>query len=210
VKFRHFAGVLTAILLFSASYSARAENPMPPSGLQDTFPGCTWQEVKGTTLSIWSFACDAAHGGTRVIADNKLPGFRLKTAHGESTIAMRAFTKPADAPIVSILPAIRRASPGAHTATCTLVPFDNTDSKEFSKGASQFTFEPTGAAKRAWEKAEAEGGPADPPCGALGVYFDRSPLFWVLPDDKTTVVAVDMGSEVQIFDPSTLKRVTRR
>ena len=204
---RYVAAVLSAIVLILMSPLARAENPKPPAGLQETFKGCKWREVKGATLSIWSFACGAAQGGVHLAPDNRLPGFVLKSTGAESSLAVRAFAKSADAPIASILPAIRGASPGAHTATCKLVPFNDADSKTFSKGAPQFTLEPTGAAKIAWDKAEKEGGPADPPCGRLGIYFDRAPLFWVLPNDKTTVVAVDMGSEIQIFDPSTLKRV---
>ena len=143
---RYVAAVLSAIVLILMSPLARAENPKPPAGLQETFKGCKWREVKGATLSIWSFACGAAQGGVHLAPDNRLPGFVLKSTGAESSLAVRAFTKSADAPIASILPAIRGASPGAHTATCKLVPFNDADSETFSKGAPQFTLEPTGAA----------------------------------------------------------------
>jgi hypothetical protein len=204
------AGVGIILALLSLPSLAYAKNPVPPAGAQETFAGCTWREIKGASLSIWSFACGKTQDGAHLIADNKLPGFRLASTEPDTRIAIEAFAKPADAPIAAILPAIRAASPGVNTATCTLVPYDDAETKTFSHGAKQFMFEPTGAAKTAWDKAEKEGGPADPPCGALGIYFDRSPLFWVLPGDKTTVVAVDMGSEIQIFDPSTLKRISPR
>lgn len=192
---------------------AQAPTPKPPPGLLETFPGCRWGEVKGATLSIWSLACGPKAGDSRLVADDSLPGFVLQSSgpDGKSRkVAIRAFAKPADAPIASALPAIRAASPGAHTDTCALMPFDDADSRQFSRGAAVYTFEPTGAAKTAWDKAEAEGGPADAPCGDLGVYFDRTPLFWVLRGDPTTVVAVDMGSEIQIFDPATLAPVKRK
>lgn len=192
---------------------AQSPNPKPPAGLLETFPGCRWGEVKGATLSIWSLACGPKAGDTRLVADDRLPGFVLESngPDGKSRkVAIRAFAKAAAAPIESVLPAIRAASPGAHTDTCALIPFDDADSRQFSRGAAVYTFEPTGAAKTAWAKAEADGGPADAPCGDLGVYFDRAPLFWILRGDPATVVAVDMGSEIQIFDPTTLARVKQK
>ena len=87
------------------------------------------------------------------------------------------------------------------------MPLKDEDSQRFARGAATFTFEPTGAAKTAWDKAEKEGGEAPAPCGDLGVYFDRAPIFWVMRDDPTTVIAADMGSEIQIFDPTTLRRI---
>jgi hypothetical protein len=68
----------------------------------------------------------------------------------------------------------------------------------------------TGAAKAAWDKAEKEGGDAPAPCGDLGIYFDRAPIFWIMRDDPTTVIVADMGSEIQIFDPTTLRHLAPR
>lgn len=207
------AVAVATFFLAAPSGFTQAQNSKPPAGLLETFPGCSWGEVKGATLSIWSLACGPKAGNTRLVADDRLPGFVLESTgpDGKSRkVAIRAFAKAADAPIESALPAIRAASPGAHTDTCALIPFDDADSRQFSRGAAVYTFEPTGAAKTAWDKAEADGGPADAPCGDLGIYFDRAPLFWILRGDPTTVVAVDMGSEIQIFDPTTLARVKQK
>ena len=203
---------LTILLTTTIATTSFAQAPKPSQGLRDTFKGCTWSEVKGATLSIWSMQCGPKAGGQRLVADNTLPGFVLETKDDGATarkVAIRAFTIPAKAPITAALPAIRAASPGAHTASCTLVPFDDADSKTLARGAAVFTFEPTGAAKAAWDKAEKEGGDADAPCGDLGIYFDRAPLFWIMRDNPTTVIAADMGSEIQIFDPTTLRHIAK-
>ena len=195
--------------LATASTASFAQAPKPSPGLRDTFKGCTWSEVKGASLSIWSMQCGPKAGGQHLVADNTLPGFVLETKDDSGTsrkVAIRAFALPAKAPITAALPAIRAASPGVGTASCALVPFDDADSKTFARGASVFTFEPTGAAKTAWDKAEKEGGDAPAPCGDLGIYFDRAPIFWIMRDDPATVIAADMGSEIQIFDPTTLRR----
>jgi hypothetical protein len=198
------------VCLAATAAVAQGKVPTPPAGLLDTFPGCQWGEVKAATLSIWSLSCGPQSGNAHLIGDDKLPGFVLETGGADGTsrkIVIRAFTKSAKAPIVSVLPAIRAASPGADTDTCTLVRFNDDDAKHFARSAQTFTFEPTGAAKTAWDKAEKEGGDTPAPCGDLGIYFDRAPLFWVLRGDPTTVIAADMGSEIQIFDPATLRRV---
>lgn len=207
---RAIAAVMgVASFLASVAVCAQGKAPAAPAGLLDTFPGCRWGEVKGATLSIWSLSCGLKAGGMRLVADDTLPGFILETngPDGKSRkIVIRAFAKAANAPIASVLPAIRAASPGAHTDRCALVPATDDDSRRFARGAATFTFEPTGAAKAAWDKAEKEGGEAPAPCGDLGIYFDRAPIFWAMRDDPGTVIAADMGSEIQIFDPTTLRR----
>jgi hypothetical protein len=208
---RFMTAALAASMLVSAAPDSFAADkaPKPPAGLMDTFKGCIWGEVKGATLSIWSLACGPKAGDMRLVADNSLPGFVLETngPDGKSRkVLIRAFSKEAKAPITAALPAIRAASPGASSASCALVPFDDADNRRFARGAPVFTFEPTGAAKVAWDKAEKEGGDHPAPCGDLGIYFDRAPIFWIMRDDPTTVIAADMGSEIQIFDPTTLRR----
>jgi hypothetical protein len=208
---RRIAAAAAAIACLAPAVTfAQGKAPAPPAGLLDTFPGCQWGEVKGTTLSIWSLSCGPQSGNAHLTADDQLPGFVLETSGADGTsrkIVIRAFTKPATAPIASVLPAIHAASPGADTDTCALVRFNDDDAKRFARGAQTFTFAPTGAAKTAWDKAEKEGGDAPAPCGDLGIYFDRAPLFWMLRGDPTMVIAADMGSEIQIFDPATLRRV---
>ncbi len=204
------AALAASILAAIAPTFASDKAPKSPAGLMETFPGCTWGEVKAATLSIWSLACGPKAGDAHLVADNGLPGFVLESSgpDGKSRkTVIRAFTIAAESPIATALPAIRAASPSAQSASCALVPFDDADSKKFARGAAVFTYEPTGAAKTAWDKAEKEGGDHPAPCGDFGVYFDRAPIFWIMRDDPTTVIAADMGGEIQIFDPATLRRV---
>ena len=176
------------------------------SAWKQTFVGCKLQDVKGATLSIESFACGPNQGNVHLEADDKLPGFVevVDGAEGPMRITkIRAFKKAADAPINSILPDVRAASPGRISDTCEFTPAAQTD----DDGVKRWVFAPGGDAKDTWDQDEKSGDPVDPPCGALGVQFEGDLYFEVLPDDPTTVVFVDAGSEIQIFIPSTLKSV---
>jgi hypothetical protein len=186
--------------------SAQAKMPEPSQGRVD-FPGCRWGEVKGATLSIWSFACGPSQSGAHLVADNKLPGFVLvqRGADGPSRkVVIRTFKKVASAPLQSVLHAIRIASPGPHSANCSLNPAP----KSAEPGPAGFTLEPTGAAKSKWDASQTSSLEPDMPCGPLGVAYAGDRYFEALPGDPTTVVFLDMGSEIQIFDPKTLTRRT--
>lgn len=192
--------VLAAVSLTGCS-SGKA--PVPTKTAQETFKGCTWGKVTGkgpaNNLSIWSYACPSE----KLVADDSLPGFVIESP-GDQGVSRRAvirvFPKAADAPFDSVLPAIRAASPGPVTARCELVVVPPAD----DLSGRLYELEPVGADKVAYDKANAiEPGPA--PCGELGISAVGDRFFKELADDPTKVVLIDMGSEIQIFDPSTLK-----
>ena len=167
------------------------------------FSDCTQQEVKSATLSIQSYACPNAH----LVADEKSKGFALMSKDGKSEtrkLVVRTFNKPASAPMAAILKAVRNASPGPHSKTCTLQP--SRDSKS-TVDKAQYVFAPTGAVAKKWDAAQVNGGKAKPPCGALGVQYEGDRIFKVMADDPAKVVFLDLGSEIQIFDPGTLKTI---
>ena len=196
-------------LALAAFASVAAAKPPAPSQGYDDFPGCRWGQVKGAKLSIWSFACGPAQGGAHLAADDKLPGFVLveRGPDGPSRRpVIRAFRKAAAAPIQSILPLIRTASPGRHAAACVL---RRTAPVQAHSGPI-YALEPTGAARAAWEASQITSTEPDMPCGSLGVGYVGDRYFQVLPGDPSTVVFVDMGSEVQIFDPRTLAATRNR
>jgi hypothetical protein len=199
---------IAAVLALSACAAKPPESPKPGQAMAETFKGCTWGEVKGKTLSIWSYACgpDASH--IHLVADESLPGFGLVSDGGEPgvqsyTPVIRTFGKDAAAPIDVILPEIRKLSPGAHTDTCTLQPAKDPLDPDHST-RKLYEFAPTGAAKTAWDKT-VQTGEGEPQCGEIGVSFAGDRLFEVMPDDPTRVVYIDYGSEIQIFDTTTLK-----
>ncbi len=98
-----------------------------------------------------------------------------------------------------MLPAIRAASPGPVTARCELKPVPPSDDLT----GRLYDLEPVGVDKAAYDKAN-EVEPAAPPCGEMGIAAVGDRFFKELADDPTKVVLFDMGSEIQIFDPSTL------
>jgi hypothetical protein len=193
-------GLLALFLLTGCAQGEKAAVG-PPRPNAPEFAKCDWREVKGARLSIWSFACGPKDGDQHLEADDNLPGFYLVSG-GKRRLAVQAFGKPPAAPIEAALPSIRSASPGYATASCVLVPATGED------GKGKYWLEPAGRFKTAWDEIEKKGGPADPPCGPLGVAFDRAPYFWVLADHPETVIAADMGSEIQIFHPETLTKPT--
>ncbi|EGF89557.1 hypothetical protein ABI_39740 [Asticcacaulis biprosthecium C19] len=206
-----FNAILILAALAGCSAPPKTEAPKPSQAAADTFTGCEWQEVKGKTLSIWSYACGPTFGGVRLIADDNLPGFSLKmdSESGSTVIqpVIRVFTKPADAPIESILPQIRAASPGKDTATCSFEEI--TMPPLYKDEDAVYQLAPMGEAKARWDKNVGTGEDPTPPCGDLGVAFSSNQLFEIMKDDPTKVVYINYGSEIQVFDTTTLKSLKR-
>ena len=178
----------------------------PSEMMQQTFANCTWGEVTGGGLSLWSYACPADAGNFRLVYDESLPGFAFETtSEGQTsrTPAVVVFDKAADAPIDSILAAVRAKSPGPHSATCVL-------SVAPSPEGDMVGFEPTGAVKTQWDAfaSGAEGAePMEAPCGDMGPQMSGDRGFRVLADDPTTVVFIEYGSEIQPFDPASIRKI---
>lgn len=178
--------------------------PQPSQGMRETFSKCTWGEVRGATASIWSFACGADAGNVRLVADDALPGFVIESTDAAApgrSVAIQIFSRPADAPIEAILPAVRAASPGPQTATCAFAPAPGVD----HEGKPHVVFSPVGPALVAYTAALAADEIPEPPCGDLGVSHVGDRVFEVLAPDK--VAFIEFGSEIQIFDANTLKAV---
>lgn len=191
----------------AAAPAAPAQTPIQPSEMmQQTFSNCTWGEVTGGGLSIWSYACPAGAGDFHLVYDESLPGFAYEaTYEGETSrrAAVVIFKKAADAPIDSILAAVRAKSPGPHSAECVLSTIPSPEGDIAG-------FEPTGAVKTQWDAfaSGAEGAePMDAPCGDMGPQMSGDRGFRVLTDDPTTVVFIEYGSEIQPFDPASIRKV---
>lgn len=178
----------------------------PSETMQQTFSNCTWGEVTGGGLSMWSYACPAGAGDFRLVYDDSLPGFAFESSAEDGTSltpAVVIFKKAAEAPIDSILAAVRAKSPGPHSATCVLSTIPSPEGDIAG-------FEPTGAVKAQWDAfaSGAEGAdPMDAPCGDMGPQMSGDRGFRVLADDPTTVVFIEYGSEIQPFDPASIRKV---
>lgn len=203
-----FCAIGTLALVLAAcgdSGSTKTTETPPPPFAQDTFGKCAWEQVKSAQLSIWSYNCGPEAGNVRLVADETLPGFVVQQTRSEGDArspVIRAFKKPADAPIEAVLDQVRAASPGPHTATCTLTKHASPEAGD------KYQFMPDAAAAAEWDKYQNDGvGDVQPPCGALGPQFVGDNFLQILPGDPSTVVFVDMGSEIPIFDVKTLKAV---
>lgn len=178
----------------------------PPETMQATFPTCEWGEVTGSGISVWSYACGPDSGNTRLVADDSLPGFAIEGTYDGQTPrrpAIVIFRKAADAPLDAIIEAVRAKSPGPNSAACTLQAVTLEGAAPGSYG-----FEPTGSSKTQWDafaSGEVDAVPMDAPCGDMGPQMSGDRSFRVVDGDPTTVVFVDYGSEIQIFDPSTIR-----
>lgn len=186
--------------------AASTATSAPPEAMAATFPTCDWGEVTGSGLSVWSYDCGPDRGDVRLVGDDGLPGFALEmTMDGQTSRrpAIIVFRKAAGDPVESIVEAVRARSPGPGAATCTLQPvtFDGVI-------PGSFAFRPTGEVRTRWEAFESgatDAEPMEPPCGDLGPQMAGFGGFHGLEGDPTTVVFVDYGSEIQIFDPSTIR-----
>lgn len=172
----------------------------PKSELQSApeFAACKWATVRAGPMSLSGFDCKRESTETRLVGDAGLPGFWLETRGpdgDERHLALRTFVKPAKAGLTSILPQVRKASPGSATASCAFVVHP---ARPYP-GARAYALEPTGVAGKAFRA-----GDLDEPCGGLGVGQVGDRYFYVAKGRPDTVVMVDMGSEIQPFDPATL------
>ena len=142
---------------------------------------------------------------SHLVADDSLPGFVLKddSPDAKDRVVIRFFKKTSGASVPSVLPAVRAASPGRYTSRCALIPLPP---REGSR-EKLFSLEPTGGEGKAWEASQETSKMPDEPCGKLGPSYVGDRMFREMNGDPTRVVFIDMGSELQIFDPSTLTSV---
>lgn len=192
-----------------ARKQAPEPTPQPSAAAKATFADCTWGEVKGDTISMWSFTCGPGAGNVRLIADDVLPGFVLESTdplRPERTVVVRLFDKAPDAPIGAVLETVRDLSPGMNTPTCGFAPAPGVD----HAGQNHYVLAPTGAAKAAYDQAVASNAVVTPPCGPLGANTSGDRYFMVAPHQQDKVMFVDRGSEIQIFDETTLRVRTPR
>jgi hypothetical protein len=154
---------------------------------------CSWGEVVSAGVSIWSYTCPTV----RLVADEALPGFqREQTAEDGSVIrtpVIQFFAKAADAPIGSVIEAVRVASPGSES--CEIEPGVQADHVLMPKGEAA-------AAYAKFIAGEADG--PSMPCGPLGPSEAGGRTFRVLADVPDKVIMIDWGTEPPVYDPDTM------
>lgn len=162
--------------------------PTPNAEWAKSFPNCTWGEVKGGGASLWAFACP----DDVVVFDPTVPGFvrAIGGANPSRATLVRLFPRAADAPLESILPALRAASPAPET--CVLEPLKD------GGPAGDFQLMPMGAAGKA-ESFETM------PCGAFGPSEGGMRLIRLVPGAPTLAAVIFMPSDIATFDAQTLR-----
>jgi hypothetical protein len=190
-----------------APAATAAADPQPSEMMQQTFSSCEWGKVEGSGLAVWSFACPADFGNVRLVADPALPGFSLEGTQDGVTSrspAIIVFEKATGDDVSAIVEQVRAKSPGPDTATCALEQIEGE-----SMMPNAWAFVPTGEAKARWEAAvggdQLGDAPEQGPCGPLGPQIVGDRAFVVVPGDPTKVAFIEFGSEIQIFDPATLR-----
>lgn len=179
----------------AAAGTPAAEAPIPGESQAEEHADCQWGEVRGATLSIWSFTC----ADERLIADETLPGFVRETTDSATgqvyrTGVIQVFTKAPDALVASVIDQVRAAAPGAES--CEIEPGSHGD----------HVLMPTGEAFEAWQRfvrGEADG-PSNP-CGPFGPTEGGGVTFRVVEGAPDKVVMIDWGTSPPIFDPDTLR-----
>lgn len=183
---------------------APADHSKPPEGFAESFPACTWTEVKGAGVAIWGYQC----AGSKLVADPALPGITLEFDAGPKpagepgagepdiihTPIVQLFDIAEGADFASILPAVRAASPAPGNEACAFEP------SETSPGWLEFR--PTGELKAKYQLF-IDGKADEPvqPCGALGPSEVGARLFTRLPGSPGTKAAVVfLPSDIPSFD----------
>lgn len=187
-----FMALVAAAALVGASGPA-AYAPRPSATAAATFKACRWGRVDGAHLSIWSFACRDQW----LVPANDVGGFAVRGKF-DYGVVIRSFTKAPDAPIDAILPAVLAASETSRRS-CRLVPH-----ARYGQWGAVWLLEPTGADKAAYDAANARA-PQDEPCGRLSNGPVGERFFRAVPGDPGRIVFIDGGSEIQIFDPATIR-----
>lgn len=208
-----FLPLAALVVLAACDQAAPPPQPIAPasapvSALRNAseFASCKWGAVKGERFTIDAFACGPEFGRLRLEADDALPGFALVQDGPDGPIrtpVIQLFDKPAATPLDAVLPALRKAS-GPDAAACAFEPAPGVD----HQGKPHFVLTPVGPAKAAWEKTVASDEPVELPCGRWGVGIAGDRYVFEAPGRPEIVVAADMGSEIQPFDPTTLRPST--
>lgn len=187
----------------AAPAAATVDHSKPPEGYAESFPGCTWSDVKGAGVSMWGYQCE----GSKLVADAALPGITQEIdagpkpagepGAGEPDIirspVVQLFDIAEGADIASILPAVRAASPAPGNEACAF------EASADSPGWMEFR--PTGELKAKYQLF-IDGKADDPvmPCGEMGPSEGGFRLFARLPGSTTKVALVFMPSDIPSFD----------
>lgn len=177
-----------------------------PEGAPDRAPfeNCAWEKVESASFIAWGQACAFPDGAKSGFLAGERAGLEslvdVRTSAGGAspteTVVAQIFPISADAGLDAVAAQLGAMGALKPDAGCSFASLGKT------ADAERFVLQPAGAAAAAYDKAVASGGdmPA-PPCGAYGVGPVGDRVFEVRAARPDLALYLDLGSELQAYDP---------
>lgn len=170
-------------------------------------PAADCREVALTVAGLWLQAqdCRLSTGHWRVLAEPALPGLALWRDGDRQATVLQVFTKPADAPVSDILPALRAGGHIPDDDDCQPVPASPAPAAPAAPATqTRYEIRPFGARLRALQATPADQVP-NPPCGAYG--WSTHGVRYLLLDQRRPdrVLYLDEGQDGTLIQPVTLR-----
>lgn len=182
----------------SADVAATAPGPAPARA---PFDGCSWEYLSGGGIGLWSQKCS----NNRVVVDAaRQAAFMELTVDGQTSRGeiARVFAIP-EGGLPALAQTLVREGAGPTGSQCTLEAVAATT--DIPQGVARYTLVPTGQTKTAWDRAVAsDTAPETPPCGAYGVAIVGDRYIEVQAAHPDRALFVELGSEMSIYEPSTI------
>jgi hypothetical protein len=169
------------------------------------FEGCAWEATTGAKLKVWTQACAYADKRqSRYAFDASGASLAFEEFTGGQWVradwpSVQVFTLAPGAALTSLFPQI--GVPAGAECGFTTPTLDG--------DAQRVVLEPIGATKAAYEAAVLGPDMPAPPCGPYGVGPIGDRYFEVRKGHEQQVLFVELGSELQAYDPSTIQFVTK-
>lgn len=163
---------------------------------------CREVELSVAGLRFQAQDCRLSTGHWRVLAEPTLPGLALWRDGDRQATVLQVFTKPADAPVSTILPALRAGGHIPDDEDCQPVPASPARTAPATQ--TRYEIRPFGARLRALQATPADQVP-DPPCGAYG--WSTHGVRYLLLDQRRPdrVLYLDEGQDGTLIRPLTLR-----
>lgn len=189
---------LLALCIAAFALPALAEPPRP--GHSTDAARCDWQLMRGGGLAVWAERCTFDTGVWVPKFDEALPGFVL-TVDGETVdTILHVFSKPAEAPVSTLLPELRRRGLIPDDEDCV---FEPAAIRSAPRTLAFFHIMPRGKRKEAFDATPRDEVP-EPPCGDYGWSTHGTRYFLTDVAHPGRVLYVNTGQDGMMFDETTV------
>ena len=190
--------ILAVLSVVACSVAAHAQ-PQEPTG--SSVPGqCKWEWKTGGGIGIWAERCDLETGVWEPRFEASLPGFVLTVDGEDEGTILQVFTKPADAEVSAILPALREKGYIPDDDECV---FEPAAIRPAPRTIAFYEIKPVGSRKEAFDATPEDEVP-EPPCGEYGRSTHGVRYFLTDTRFPERVVYVNTGQDGTMFDDTTI------